>query len=46
MKRCMRHAKNGTDRTNNKPTKNAEPALSASSAPYLISLIFNNLQVA
>lgn len=45
-KRCMRHAKNGTDRTNNKPTKNAEPALSASSAPYLISLIFNNLQVA
>lgn len=25
--------------------KNAEPALSASSAPYLISLIFNNLQI-
>lgn len=37
--------KNGADRTNNKPTKNAEPALSASSAPYLISLIFNKLQV-
>lgn len=45
-KRCMPHAKNGADRTNNKSTKNAEPALSASPAPYLISLIFNNLQVA
>lgn len=44
-KRCMPHAKNGADRTNNKSTKNAEPALSASPAPYLISLIFNNLQV-
>lgn len=44
-KRCMPHAKNGADRTNNKHIKNAEPALSASSAPYLISLIFNKLQV-
>lgn len=44
-KRCMPHAKNGADRTNNKSTKNAEPALSASPAPYLISLIFNKLQV-
>ena len=41
----MPHAKNGADRTNNKHIKNAEPALSASPAPYLISLIFNNLQV-
>lgn len=44
-KRCMPHAKNGADRTNNKHIKNAEPAFSASPAPYLISLIFNNLQV-